>query len=124
MKRLALKLRRPVKRERTNSQRNVFLKCKYCGTFYEVSSFWIGKRKYCSRTCGSRAFNSTRKIFVEKTKNCLLCNDEFTFKSYPRKKDKRFCSTDCCNIYHRRVKRNEEIIKKAEEDFNELMRYV
>lgn len=121
MIKLAPTLGRPIKRKRTNSTKNVFLKCQHCGTFYEVPHFMKNRRKYCSRTCGSRAFNKTRQIYTVKTDSCLLCGDEFTFKSYPRKKDQRFCSTDCCNIYHRRIKRNEDIIKKAEEDFNELV---
>ena len=121
---LAPRLGRPVKKKRSNGRTTIFLKCQECGVYYEVPSYMEGKRKYCSRTCGSRAFNRTRKIYTLKTVNCLCCGDEFTFKSYPTRKDKRFCCTDCANKFNRAreyEERRAKLMEEIERDYNELM---
>ena len=122
---LAPKLGRPIKKKkRSNCRKTVFLKCQECGKYYEVPYYDKNKRKYCSRTCGSRAFNRTRKIYTLKTVNCLCCGDEFTFKSYPTKKDQRFCCTDCANKFNRAreyEERRAKLMEEIERDYNELM---
>lgn len=124
---LAPTLGKPSKKKRSNGKKTIFMKCQECGIYFETPSYMKGKRKYCSRTCGSRAYNRTRKIHTIKTEKCLLCGDEFTFKSFPNKKDQRFCCVDCANRYNRSKdyeKRYEEKIKEVERDYEELMRNV
>lgn len=121
---LAPTLGRPPKKKRKNQHKKVFLKCKECGRYFEVPHYDKNKRKFCSRTCSSRNYNRTRKKHTVVTKACLYCGEEFTCKSFPNKKEQRFCSTDCCNRYNRKKdyeRRFEEKYKEVERDFNELM---
>ena len=120
-------VRRGSGRGRKKYDKTVFLKCKECGKYFEIPDYNKTVRKFCSRTCGSRYNSFRRRTHTVKNANCLLCGEEFTYKSFPYKKQQRFCSTDCCNRFHR-VKACEEnrrkLYEQVERDYNELMRYV
>ena len=67
---LAPKLGRPPKKKRANQRKTVMLKCQECGKFFEVPHYDKDKRKFCSRTCGSRNQNRKRMTRRIVTKNC------------------------------------------------------
>lgn len=98
----------------------VTLICQECGKEYEAFPYEAKTRKFCSRTCSSRNYHKTTIIYELKTKKCLHCGEEFTFKSYKRKKDQRFCSTDCCNKWNWNEK-NKNKLKEIEREYNEFV---
>ena len=117
---LAPKLGRPPKKNRANQRKTVMLKCQECGKYFEVPHYDKDKRKFCSRTCGSRNQNRKRMTRRIVTKNCEYCGEEFTRTVARTKKDPRYCCTDCANK-NREILKRERLIKQMESEFNELM---
>lgn len=100
--------------------KRVTLICQECGEEYEVYPYEENIRKFCSRTCGSRNFNRTRKTSRIVTKNCEYCGEEFTRVVRKSKKDPKYCCTDCANR-HRVILKAEREFKEVENGLNEQL---
>lgn len=96
--------------------KRVTLICQECGEEYEAYPYEEKTRKFCSRTCSSRNYNRTRIIYTIKEKKCEHCGEMFLIKSFPNKKEQRYCCCDCANKDRAKLK-NEKIYQGVENEY-------
>jgi hypothetical protein len=78
-------------------------KCPFCnGKFYILYDY--GHRKYCSRSCSSKATAAIRTAFGRRIRlkpiSCQNCQKKFK----PRVKYQKYCSVDCFHEFYRKNK--------------------
>jgi len=82
------------KRRSMLPRKEQFIKqCEYCGTAMKMTEYYVGVKRWCSRSCRTSAGNIT--------KPCRQCGELFTSKNH---KNRAYCSHDCLWLFKRENK--------------------
>lgn len=64
-------------------------KCEECGNAFTPTS--NSKGKFCSHSCQGKHFHKERTLLL----NCKYCGSEFEINTYEKKRNPKFCSSQC-----------------------------
>jgi 5-methylcytosine-specific restriction endonuclease McrA len=95
------------------------VKCKYCHEEFNVQPSRVLRLNYCSSPCRERANSIIKAVKkIERTRNCVFCNKEFTPRPYQIKTGNgKYCSINCRNVSVLPLLQTPEAKKKSKETY-------